>query len=300
MTGHAVFAVEVAVSLKRPKPFLPFVLLAVLAAVVVPIARADSADAWMRIAEDEAGRPAALEIAVARFVDDQGRRVDLVGVVHVGEPEYYRALDRRLAGYEVVLYELVGDPEALQARASANAPPSLLGLMQGGMQQSLGLQYQLDGIDYERANMVHADFDHDEFGQSMRERGESFLSMFLRAWAVGMAGQSQADAVEANADLIKVLLAENRQLAFKRMLAGQLATQTDLLDMFSGPEGSTLIEARNQRALAELKRQFDRGAREAAIFYGAGHMPDFAQRLERDFGMRRVGTEWLEAWDLRE
>jgi len=292
------FTAEVAVSLQRLNICFPLVLLAVLAAG--SIARADSIDEWMRIAENDAGTPVALEIAVARFVDDKGRRVDLVGVVHVGEGAYYRELDRRLAGYEVVLYELVGDPEALQARASANAPPSLLGLMQGGMTQSLGLQYQLDGIDYGRANMVHADFDHDEFGQSMRERGESFLSMFLRAWAVGMASQSQADAVEANADLIKVLLAENRQLAFKRMLAGQLATQTDLLDMFSGPEGSTLIEARNLRALDELRHQFERGAREVAIFYGAGHMPDFAQRLESDFRMRRVGTEWLEAWNLRD
>lgn len=275
-------------------------VLAALLMVVGAAAWAQPADPWIRLASDDAGKPVALEVAVAHFADAEGRRVDLVGVVHVGEAAYYRALDRRLAGYDVVLYELVGDPEALPARAAGNAPPSLLGLMQGGMQQSLGLEFQLDGIDYQRSNMVHADFDHDEFSASMRERGESFLAMFMRAWAVGMASQSQEDMAESNADLLKLLFADDRQLAFKRMLAKQLAGQIDLLDMYSGPEGSTLIEARNQRALDELREQLDRGVREVAIFYGAGHMPDFAQRLERDFDMRRTGTEWLEAWNLRQ
>ena len=53
------------------------------------------------------------------------------------------------------------------------------------------------------------------------------------------------------------------------------------MQIFEGPEGSTLISERNKRALEVLKREIDRGRHKLAIFYGAGHMPDMAQRLEK-------------------
>jgi len=252
---------------------------------------------YVRQTLTEDGAPRALEVAIAGFESAAGTRVDLVGAIHVADRAYFRELDRRLAGYEVVLYELVAEPD--RAAAAGAARPSMISLLQGGMKNALGLAFQLDEIDYRRANMVHADLTPDAFSASMRERGESVLGMMFRGWALAMAEQGAGQAAGQEADFIKALFARDRQRALKRLLAGQLAEQTDLLESLAGDQGSTLITVRNQRALAELRDQLAAGAREVAIFYGAGHMPDFEKRLVEEFGMRRVSNEWIEAWDLR-
>lgn len=277
------------------------VLLAALAAMLaawamVAPAQLDDSN-YIRQASDQDGAPRALEVAITGFEAPSGARVDLVGAIHVADPAYFAELDRRLAGYDVVLYELVGEPG--QVSAPRGASISMVGLMQGGMKNALGLAFQLDEIDYARDNMVHADLTPNEFSASMRERKESFLGMMFRAWAMAMAEQGSGKTAGEEAEFLKVLFADDRQLALKRVLAGQLSSQTELLETLAGDDGSTLITVRNQRALEVLREQLDAGARELAIFYGAGHMPDFEKRLVEKFGMRRVSNEWIEAWDLR-
>lgn len=261
----------------------------------------ESIEQFVRIAETDDGSLSSLDVVVAGFERPDGARVDLIGAVHVGEPSYFQALERRFPDYDKVLFELVGEPEALTAprEARGGGALSLIGMMQGGMKEALGLSYQLDEIDYSAANFVHADLTAQQFQDSMRSRNESFVDMLFRAWVLGMSGQSGVRPGEAEADLLKILFADDRQLALKRMLARQLAEQTDVLEMLSGEDGSTLIEVRNQRALEVLREQLDQGNDRIAIFYGAGHLPDLAERLESDFGMRRVSTEWVPAWDLR-
>ena len=83
-------------------------------------------------------------------------------------------------------------------------------------------------------------------------------------------------------------------------MARQLAQEDLLQTLLSGPDGSTLIEVRNARALDVLEAQLEAGATEVAIFYGAGHMADFAERLVNDYGFELRASEWLTAWDLRD
>lgn len=262
----------------------------------VVTAQPDGSD-YIRFVDDESGAPQALEVAITGFESELGVRVDLVSAIHVADQAYFNEIDRRLADYETVLYELVGEPG--QVTAPSGASPSMVGLMQGGMKNALGLAFQLDEIDYGRANMVHADLTPAAFAASMRERNESFFGMMFRAWAMALAEQGSAGTAAQDAEFVKALFADDRQRALKRVLAGQLSGQTDLLDSLAGADGSTLITVRNQRALDVLREQLDTGARHIAIFYGAGHMPDFEQRLVADFGMQPVSTEWIEAWDLR-
>jgi hypothetical protein len=85
----------------------------------------------------------------------------------------------------------------------------------------------------------------------------------------------------------------------KRVLAEQFEDLEGSLTAISGPEGSTLISERNKVALAVLRKQIGAGKRKLAIFYGAGHMFDFEERLHDDFGLAPVSTRWLTAWDLK-
>ena len=59
-----------------------------------------------------------------------------------------------------------------------------------------------------------------------------------------------------------------------------------------------MIKGRNAKAFEVLEEELQNGKKRIAVFYGAGHLADMAERLENDFGMTAHRTVWLDAWDL--
>jgi len=163
----------------------------------------------------------------------------------------------------------------------------------------LELEFQLRGINYSRKNMVHADMSPDEFSNSMRRRGESFWTIFSRAMGYAIARQSKDPSGTGDAKMLMALFDKNRALALKRVMAEQFEDLEGSLQVFDGPDGSTLITDRNKVAMKVLRREIAAGKRKIAIFYGAGHMPDFEERLREELGLTRMSTRWLVAWDLK-
>lgn len=268
--------------------------LLLLALATSVLAEADAPD-FLRLAEHDDGSPRALQVAVAEYRAPDGTRLDLVGAVHVGDAEYFEALDRSFDDYDVVLFELVGEPDALAA--GTDRPPSMVGMLQGGMKDALGLAFQLEEIDYEREHFVHADMTSDEFGASMDERNESVLQMMFRAWMTGLATQTPERAAQSQVSLMKLLFADDRQLELKRLFARELVNGEDLIERMSGPD-STLIVQRNRKALEVLARERAAGHRRIALFYGAGHFPDFHRRLIGELDYEPGEIRWLDAWRL--
>lgn len=117
----------------------------------------------------------------------------------------------------------------------------------------------------------------------MRNRGETVFKMFFRMLGHAMARQdSKAD---TDVRLFMALFDKNRSMALKRVLAEEFQDVEGSLGAINGPDGSTLITERNKVALAVLRRQVDAGRKKIAIFYGAGHMSDFEERLRDEFGL---------------
>ncbi|NBB93123.1 MAG: hypothetical protein GVY32_08150 [Gammaproteobacteria bacterium] len=279
----------------RQAPVMPRVVFMLLGLVLFAGAHAGEPEHFMRLVEGEDGRPDALQVAVAAYRDGQGRRVDLVGAVHVADRAYFHALQDRFDDYESVLYELVGDPEGSERPAGVGL--NLVGLLQGGMKDALGLAFQLEEIDYGRPNFVHADMTATEFSEAMKQREETWLGTFMELYAASAVAQSSASQ-SPEAALLEVLFASDRREAFKRMMARSLVDQQQVLEVLGGEEGSTLITERNRKALSVLERELDGGARHLALFYGAGHLPDFHRRLVGELGFELESVEWLDAWVL--
>jgi hypothetical protein len=170
-------------------------------------------------------------------------------------------------------------------------------MLQHFMGDVLELTFQLDEVDYRRKNMVHADMSPEQFAKSMQDRGESMFGMFLRM--MGYATAQQNKNATTDAQLLMALFDKNRALALKRVMAEQFQDMEGSLLAINGPEGSTIISERNKVALDELRKQIKDGKKKLAVFYGAGHMPDFQKRLVDDFGLKRENTRWLVAWDLK-
>jgi hypothetical protein len=265
---------------------------------------ASKGKSYIRVTHDERGNPLALETSIVRLVpqgsEHPGLSVDLVSAVHVADKNYYDALNKRFADYDVVLFELVAPEGTVVPKGGGERNRNPLSAIQNGMKDLLALEYQLAGIDYSQKNFVHADFSPEEFSKSMQEKGESFWTIFFRLMAAGMVQQANNPEKSNELDLLLALFDHDRALKLKRIMADQFSDMDILVTAFNGPDGSTLITERNKAALKVLSREIDEGKKKIAIFYGGGHMPDMEARLIADFHLKRDNQQWLEAWNLRD
>lgn len=267
-----------------------------------PKPAAKTSESFVRVMHDESDQPLFMETAIVSFVPVDknltGLHVDLVGVVHVAEKDYYEQLNKRFELYDAVLYELVA-PEGVKipkgGRKEGGGHP--ITALQNGMKNMLELEFQLEHIDYTKENFIHADMTPEEFAQSMKDRDESFIKTFFRL--IGHSAAMQAKGGTSDADLLMALFAKDRAVRLKRIMAAQFEEMDVMMMAFDGPDGSTIITERNKKALSVLDREIKGGKKRIAVFYGAGHLPDLQARLLADHGMRRTGIEWLPAWSLR-
>jgi hypothetical protein len=252
---------------------------------------------FIQLADDENNK--ALQVAVVRYQARGGEQyVDLVGAVHVGDKQYYQDLNEMFKNYDAVLYELIA-PEGTYIPKGGVESDSWLSNIQVTMKNVLGLSFQMEEVDYTAKHFVHADFTPEEFSQSMQDKGESIFSMVFKVWRAGISQQLTGQGSANDVDLLMALFASDRQNALKSLMAKELVNSDGVMKILEGPEGSTIVAARNQKALEVLKKEMTKQHRSFAIFYGAAHLPDFHQRLVKDFDMVPVSTTWLDAWRLK-
>ncbi len=257
--------------------------------------------AYVRVTKSDEGKLQAMQTASVRYVGKAnskyaGQVVDLVGVVHIGQSEYYKKLNDQLSKYDTVLYELVA-PDGTRIRPEDLARRrSLLSSMQSGMKDMLNLEYQLEKIDYLAENFRHADMNPEEFAKDFSRRGDSIWKMGARMMGAGLATNASTG---GEAGMLMALFSNDRSKHMKQVMAQQMVDMdlvTAGLDDENGE--NTLIKGRNAKCFQILKDELEAGKKKVAVFYGAGHLPDMAERLESDFQMKEKKTTWLDAWDL--
>ena len=267
-------------------------------------AKAREMDHFMRIGHDRRGRAVSLETSITRYetvnANNEVVTVDLIGAVHVGEKEYYEQLNEQFKKYDALLYELVAPKGTRIPKGGDREEGGLnpIAAFQLGLKSFLKLEFQLDHIDYECDNFVHADMSPEEFLESMANNDESFSKIFLKAMGQSMAMQSGNQV--SSGDLLLAAFSKNPTLKFRKTMAQQMRDMEGGMAMFEGKDGSTIINHRNAKAMDVLRQEIAGGKRKIAVFYGAGHLPDMQLRLTSDFKMKRGGQFWLTAWKLVE
>lgn len=243
---------------------------------------------------------------VARYKDKDGRIVDLIGAVHLGDARYYHALNRSMARYDKVLYEMVDGEDLPEMNriakkiADGSATPeeiaryrqyqaerenSTLGVLLGGyyayVADLMQLSLQADHIDYSRTNLVYADMSSAEFAAAMEERGESWFTLVLDA-------MKESDNSSNSLNLFSTNPTELRRMLCHQLVATAHGTRT---------EQRAIIVSRNERCMQVLDRVLadtEAPARTIAIFYGAMHLRDMHHRLIQR-GFEQVGVQWVSA-----
>ncbi len=268
--------------------------------------KGQSEPVFVRIDRDAKGKALAMQTAIISYTlgDDKwkDRQVDLIGAVHIAHRAYFQDLNKRFRDYDAVLYELVADPNANipQPQQDGNVRHPV-GAIQVGMKDMLGLEFQLDEINYKAKNFVHADMSPTEFAQDMTKRGDGFLSMFSRLMGSGIAAQSAQAGKGQDMKVLAALLSNNRELKMRQAMAEQFENMDAQLAGLNDASGrSTLVTERNVKAFEVRNEQLDAGKKKLAIFYGAGHLVDMDKRLMNDFKATRGKVTWLNAWNLAE
>ena len=277
----------------------------IAAAESLPIAAKAAVDPFLRILKNDQGRSVSMDTAVARYQgkNKQGKDVvvDLVAAVHIGERSYYDELNQRFKKYDAVLYELIIPEGQSIPKHYKKSSDNFVSTMQQGMKQILGLEFQLEAVDYHVPNMVHADLTVEAFERSMKVRGESIWTMFFRLILQSLSEQ-QRKANSGNELLLLLALmqdsSEERAFALRRYLAENFSQIDEIAEKIEGPKGSAIIADRNRRALDVLQEQMGKGKTHIAIFYGAAHLPDMDKHLRNEFKLKREQTDWIPAWTL--
>ena len=234
-----------------------------------------------------------------RPTSGSGPSVWLVGVSHLGTAEYFQAIQERLDRQTVVLYEGIGLHDVQQAPGSRKGDTGI----QTTLANALGLKFQLDAIDYRRASFVNSDLHVPELQQEVKKRGvdpaapagEETFDQLLAALQgtgamggaltqmIGLLGSSPQMREMTKTMLIEVLGQAGELMAMAKNLS------PDTKDLFD-----VILTQRNAVVINDLRAQLAQhqpGDR-IAVFYGAAHMEEIAQRLRDELHYAPVTTEW--------
>lgn len=255
--------------------------------------------------------------------------IRLVGVVHIGDLEYYRTLQREcLDTADIVLFEGV-KMEGAEPEPGKEDDLSALYTM---MSQLLGLGFQKDGIDYARENFVHCDItvgpddplanqvDTGQLSQATQLMGP--MVTFKQMLASGPDGKRVEDALKHqmvsvmtmqmggvdDAELLEKIRAKSQKdtPAHLRERAEKAAEALKDLPILPGmgmpPEmQEQILDRRNDYVIEKLKERIDAldpsEPHTIAVFYGAAHHPGIAKAMQ-GWGFEPAETTWLRAWSM--
>lgn len=251
---------------------------------------------FTRVVRAEDGSMKSFDTSLVTFVSPDGtKRVTLIGAIHIGEAKYYQTLNEKFTHFDAVLFEMVGDGDPRPS--SEKESRGILSSLQRLSASMMGLKFQIGSIDYHAENFVHADMTTKEFNAAMKKRGDGLLVWYVRsaAYSSGLRSETSLEELKYTLDL---LVSTNKSRALRRLYADGMANIESTNIPIEGKNGSTLIRDRNEKALKVMREQLDKGKKNVAIFYGAAHLPDFAKRLQEDFGMKPEKIEWVPCWKL--
>ncbi len=271
-----------------------------------------------------------LQIAARKFLParQRGPAIWLVGTSHVGEVEYYHAIQKLLDAQTVVLFEgvnsgahprHVGKPELPQSEQAPPTPSHAGGTnqnfsMQDALASSLGLVFQLNAIDYDRTNFLNSDLsilqlqrlmigDSNAVPAAPGEKGrsnpalDSLLQIMDGSSFLGSIFRMGLQFIGSNPQL--QALTKLTFIETLGRLKGDFSTMRglppDMKELLK-----VLIEARNQNVIQDLKTELQVVPRSGSIsvFYGTGHMDDMERRVIRDLNYRPAADIWFTAFSV--
>jgi hypothetical protein len=260
--------------------------------------------------------------------DGRGPAVWLIGVAHIGTPEYYAALQKRLDAQSIVLFEGID-----AARLKDGPKPHDDKGLQGQLAKALGLVFQLDGIDYHRSHFVNCDLTTHDLEKAITDRasepetpksGPAEKSGPSDPTAPPVKEKRNGSKLPAKVDtatldtLMQAIRGEgdigNKLNGMVAMMGSTpemretmkltfivaLGQAGDLINAAksASPEIRNLIEVimneRNENVIRQVKARLPKvgPGKTIAVFYGGAHMDEIAKRLTEELHYAPAVQVW--------
>ncbi|MBS1700452.1 MAG: hypothetical protein JST12_02230 [Armatimonadetes bacterium] len=228
-----------------------------------------------------------------QLVRDGKPDIWLVGAVHIGSKAYYSSLQGILDQEEVVLYEGVKSDEQ---KKKAEPPKKVEGETTDRpiykvLSDALGLEFQLNAVNYDHANWVNCDLTWEEMDKVSKEAGNGDKG--------GTYGQIKQllDPKSPQSKMFATMMdtaTPGTKEAIKLMIVKSVASGEVGLD---DTTDKIVIKARNQVVLDSLAKSIasDKPPKSIAVFYGAKHLPSMEADLEKTYGYKPGKQEWFMA-----
>jgi hypothetical protein len=236
-----------------------------------------------------------MQVAFARYRNDDGLQLDLMPTIHVGEPQFFRVIVKSLPDYQVVLFELV---------APRGVPPTEEGV--NSQQRQIARECDLDNqgphMDYTRKMFVHADLMLEDI-EKLEVAAHGPLKNPIGHGPTLGAAKSVRDtqgsrAVFNDLQMAKTAPTLERSRLMRRAYARLLTAAARPAPGETFPPGTeVLVGARNDKVMSVLDEQIAAGKRKIGILYGAAHMVDLEHRLFAH-GFQRQSMAWQTAWSV--
>lgn len=312
------------------------ILVAALSAAGLPAAESTNLTVapYLRIDESQTER-IELQVAIRKLEPGTNTApvIWLAAVTHIGETNYYRALQEHLTKHDLVLFEAVlpekkggwtgeqfsrirGPIPEIEAEAN----------LQTELAHSLGLAFQLEAIDYNKTNYRNSDISVEGIQRLMMPPGYRPAKKGEKPAPKKKSAQAEAteEPNESFDQLMQIMQGKGFLGGLVKfgvsMIAAnprlQAVTKLTFIEVLGGLKGDlaqtkavppqmaellkVLIHGRNQVVVDDLQKELQRSQPPASIsvFFGAGHMDDLERRIRRQLGYRPGEDVWVLAFGV--
>ncbi|MCC5814130.1 MAG: hypothetical protein JJT78_05185 [Leptospira sp.] len=238
------------------------------------------------------------------YSEKQQNIVILVGVIHIGEEAYYTQIQDILNSCNQVFYEGIQWDDTFDKMQSFHSEldGSLhFSGMDGGLSRvrelqmeyasALGLVYQ-NSVLQPSTHWVNADASFEEFSAMVNDYNERNLSLDKNSLD-GDISEIKDIKTKKEKDQVKIMnqrrsLAEENTNSSLRINHDE--KYKDTFELF--------VKKRNSLAMNKIIPALET-KQSVAMLYGAAHMPDFLNRLEKNWGYKIIKHRWISAWSLK-
>jgi len=174
--------------------------------------------------------------------------------------------------------------------------------IQAELAKALGLAFQLDGIDYDRPHFRCSDMSMDQLQRAMKAEGLDMAPLEGTLGGSSLPGRIAVFFLRLMRTVdffFDGVIADGMKVVLIELFSDNAFMEQSFRQFGDGFE-RVLIDQRNQIVIDDLSviLERERDVRSVAIFYGAAHMPDMAERLTDQLGYRPDAEQWFTAFEV--
>jgi general secretion pathway protein G len=175
--------------------------------------------------------------------------------------------------------------------------------LQAELARALGLQFQLDALDYDRPHFRNSDMAMDQLERALEAKDLDFAPIEGSLTGSSLPGRLAILILRlvrfADDFFFEGAIADGCKVVLIDLFSDEALIEQSLLQFGRGFT-DVIIGGRNQVVVEDVKAILanEPGVESIAILYGAAHMPDMARRLHEQLGYRPAGEQWFTAFDV--